>query len=604
MEAIYTDACMKCPAAVSDSRDLRYIRSRVKDEGLSFLTITLPNFARDFEQALEQGQVDRSHFRNFRKCGAIPAFLQGMLHRIFDRDTGRILNDTETADNTMAVPVIIEGIRQICYVFKKLELDCAPERVRASLLNFKEVERSFNSFELSAKSFSEFAMVSSCLWDNTILSLDITSATPRHGPGATSERANGNQKYDWRYWHSRLEPYSPFFGNAVTLGAAGDWEGFEAVEFLEEERELPVRVTPVPKTLKGPRIIAVEPACMQFVQQGLRDLIYDALEKGWYTRGHINFRDQGINQRLALSASRSQRFATIDLSDASDRVPKDLALMMFSANEDFMLAVDACRSRMAVMPDGETIGPLQKFASMGSALCFPVEAMYFYTVITLALLRVHDLPVTPSNCFTVTRDVYVYGDDIIVPSAYAGAVIETLQEYNCKVNSSKTFFKGKFRESCGVDAYDGEEVTPTYIRQPFDGRFQDKMLISWVKSANLFYMKGYWRAASLMFNTCERALGPLPYVSENASCLGRVSFLGYRSISRWNVKHHSFEVKGWCPEPVRRTDALDGYPALSKCLLMISSRTPGDVVDERHLESSALHGVVALKRRWVPAHIG
>lgn len=45
---IYLDACAKC-AVNSDYRDLRYIRSRVKDEGVSFLTITLPTFSKDFE---------------------------------------------------------------------------------------------------------------------------------------------------------------------------------------------------------------------------------------------------------------------------------------------------------------------------------------------------------------------------------------------------------------------------------------------------------------------------------------------------------------------------------------------------------------------------
>jgi hypothetical protein len=600
MEAVYNDACMKCSAPVSDLRDLIYIRSRVKDEGMSFLTITLPSFCKDFESCLAQGSVDHSLFRNFRKSGAIPAFLQGMLRRIFDRDTGRIFNDNETSTDFADVPVIIEGVRQVCNVFKKLELDCEPKRVRASLLNFKEIERSFKAFMLSAKDFTVFSEVSSCLWDNMVNSIDIDRCIPRHGPGATSERVSGNQKYTWKLWHQRLEPYFPFYGNAICLGAAEDWEEGLDVDFLEEHQELPVRVTPVPKTLKGPRIIAIEPCCMQFAQQGIRGELYSAIESYWLTRGHINFRDQKVNQSLALSASHRQDFATLDLSDASDRVPNDLALMMFSGNEELLHAIDACRSRMAVMPDGESVGPLQKFASMGSALCFPVEAMYFYTIIVLALLEKRNLSVTPRNCYIVSRNVYVYGDDIIVPSADAEAVVDALHKYNCRVNKSKSFWTGKFRESCGLDAYDGWDVTPTYLRKIVPtNRQQDDCLISWTKTGNLFYKKGYWRTASLLFSQVERTLGPLPYVSEESSCLGRNSYLGYRSAEKWDAKHHSLKVRGWCPTPVYRTDALEGFPALSKSLSMISTREKGEPIDERHLERTALHGAVALKRRWV-----
>jgi hypothetical protein len=72
--SIYIDTCARCVASVSDLRDLDTLRSRVKDEGLSFLTITLPDFCADFESALSSGQIASTHFRRFRKCGRIPSF--------------------------------------------------------------------------------------------------------------------------------------------------------------------------------------------------------------------------------------------------------------------------------------------------------------------------------------------------------------------------------------------------------------------------------------------------------------------------------------------------------------------------------------------------
>lgn len=76
-EAVYIDACAKCIADVCDSRDLETIRSRVKHQGVSFLTITLPNFYKDFERSVEVGYIDSTCFRAFRKHGTLPSFLKG-----------------------------------------------------------------------------------------------------------------------------------------------------------------------------------------------------------------------------------------------------------------------------------------------------------------------------------------------------------------------------------------------------------------------------------------------------------------------------------------------------------------------------------------------
>lgn len=601
---VYIDASAKCSADVSDLRDLETIRARIKEEGLSFLTITLPNFCADFEKSLSLGYVDSKLFRSFRKSRAIPAFLQGMLSRIFNHETGRIYDEHHNVNQHHGAcdsSIVVECVRQICLTFKKLELECTLPRVRSALASYVEIEQSVKMFSLPSEDADEFSKVSSVLWGNMLGAIRTDMLVPRHGPGATAERISGNRKYVWGNWHERLEPYFPFLGNAYPVSAYESKE-FEMVTLVNQGQEQPVRVTPVPKTLKGPRIIAIEPCCMQYAQQAIRSVLYDTIESSSLTAGHVNFRDQSVNQKIALSSSSTGRFATIDLSDASDRVPRDIALEMFRSNPDLLDAIDACRSTRAEMPDGTVIGPLAKFASMGSALCFPVESMYFYTICVAALLRGHNLPVTTANVRYVSRSIYVYGDDIVVPSAYADIVLDYLQKYNCKVNPNKSFVTGKFRESCGVDAYDGRLVTPTYLRQlrPENKR-QAGNLISWVSTANAFFKKGYWRTASFMFSKCERILGPLPYVSETSPGLGRISYKGTQSIGRWNGKLHRFEVKLWTPQPVYRTDELGGYGALVKSLLKLEGLQDLSVSrDSSHLERSALYGAVALKLRWVP----
>lgn len=603
VQRIYIDSCTKCVADVSDLRDLLTIRSRVEKEGLSFLTISLPNFCRDFERSLSIGFIDSTMFLGFEKIGSIPAFLQGMISLIFDRETGRVYDEGRDNQLRLAsdVPTLIKCVRQICLSLKKLEIPCTHKRVQASLASFTEIEHSFEMFIVSREDDAAFRDVSSVLWGNFMGALRVDKLIPRHGPGTTGESLSGNRKYSWLVWHNRLEPYFPVLDFTYGIGAVDSPE-FDLVAIVAENDEQPVKVTPVPKTLKGPRIIAIEPCCMQYSQQALRGSLCDALENFELTAGHINFRDQSVNQRLAMSSSIDGQFVTIDLSDASDRVPLSLVKEMFHSNPDFWGAIESCRSTRAELPDGTVIGPLSKFASMGSALCFPVEAMYFYTICVMALLECHDLPVSHANVFNVSRGVYVYGDDIIVPTTYATVVLDYLRKYNCKVNTAKTFLSGSFRESCGMDAYKGVEVTPTYLRtQTPENKQQARNLISWTATGNQFLRKGYWKTAHFFFSKVEEFLGRLPMVSEMSPGLGRVH-KGICSAERWSKKFHRFEVKAWIPRPVYRTDVLDGYGALTKCLLYLEglSQELRDV-DEHHLKRSAQFGAVTLIRRWVSA---
>jgi hypothetical protein len=558
-----------------------------------------------------------------------------MISQIFDQETGRIIDEKHTNNSgpnssepgvvTSDISTIVESVRQICLTFKKVEIECTPQRVQTALDNFAEIEQSFEEFSIPESDHAKFLAVSDVLWHNLVSSCELAECTPKHGPGATAERISGNQKYVWRRWHDRLEPYFHLVGQGYPNGLPAESNELEITSIIPQNQEQPVRVTPVPKTLKGPRIIAIEPCCVQFAQQGMRDLLYRKIESYWLTRDHINFSDQTVNQKLAISSSLTGQFATIDLSDASDRVPRSLALEMFRSNPDFRDAIDACRSSNAALPDGTIIGPLRKFASMGSALCFPVEAMYFYTICVVALLEIQNLPVSPRNVFNVSRGLYVYGDDIVVPATYAVFVLDYLRKYNCKVNDAKTFYRGNFRESCGVDAFAGYEVTPTYLRQMRpENKQQADRLISWAATANLFYKKGYWRTATLMFKELESILGNIPYVSEQSSAIGRISFLGFCSAERWNKDLQRFEIKAYVPSPVYRKDKLSGYSALSKCLT--SSDVPKErsvhvdarrrwtriaigaflsemypSIDVRHLERSARHGAVTLKHRWVPS---
>jgi hypothetical protein len=614
LHCIYRDACSKCTADVSDLRDLMTIESRVNSEGLSFLTISLPNFCKDFERCLAAGHIEPSAFPGFRKTGAIPAFLRGMLVQLFDQETGRLF-DVQSPCESDDSHVVVEAVRQICRAFTKLESPCTPKRVAKAIAGFVQTERDLSEFTVDNELHTKFSDTARFLWDICLSGFDPAECIPKHGPGTTAEGVSGNGKYSWQLWHERLEPYFPFLENAYSVSASLENE-FNIVSFAPVGKELPVKVAPVPKTQKGPRIIAIEPCSMQYVQGSIQSWLYARVESARMSAGHVNFTDQSINRQLALDASASQEYATFDLSDASDRVPLSLVETMFKAacGESSLLwdSIMACRSDHATLPDGTILGPLKKFASMGSALCFPVEAMYFYTCVVECLLWVQGIPVTRESVYDVSRSVYVYGDDIIIPRTNAVAVLNRLALYNCKVNFNKSFWNGNFRESCGMDAYCGQEVTPTYIRKfmPQDRR-QSDVFISLVETANHFYKRGYWRTADRLFEKIERHLGSLPYVGDDSSVLGRFTFLAnshtwtvFNSQSRWNDLYQRFEVKGWVEKPAYRTDELRDYAALQKCLLKLRSRAftfDPQPSDPLHLERTARYGVATLKRRWAPA---
>lgn len=596
--AIYKDGYAKS-AALPNVRDLQTIRSRVELEGISFLTITLANFGSDFDKSLDQGCIDSSCFRAFKKAphGQIPAFLQGIVSLVFDFVTGGLVDEPNTA--------AIEAVRQMSYCFKKITLDCTDSRVNNAYAEFKNCEQELST-ELDPGDCDNFRNICHVLWYGFLSDqeIDWKSIIPKHGPGATEERYTSNEKYSNLKWHKRLEQYFPLLDFAFPNIGWQSREEFEKSSLIPEEDEQPVRVIHVPKTLKAPRIIAIEPCVMQYAQQALSRLIIDKLGRFYLTSGHINFDNQEINRNIALTSSGDGQYCTIDLSSASDRVPLSLVKVMLADSPLLLEMILACRSTRARLPSGDIIS-LKKFASMGSALCFPIESMYFYTICVDALLRERGLPSTPKNILLVSRDVFVYGDDIIVPTDSAAAVVTNLQKYYCKVGLRKSFWTGKFRESCGMDAYGGEEVTPTYLRRlvPDKGQRSPESMISFVKTSNSFYKKGYWSASSILKTWVEGRIGKLPIVSESSAGLGLVSYMRGVTTTKWDNQYHCPKLWAWVASPVYRTDELDGHGALMKYFLNSQQDEKNilkpKIVDKKHLHRSARHGAVTLKRRWI-----
>jgi hypothetical protein len=579
---------------VSTTLDLKKLQGRVEHEGLSFLTITLPSFASDFQKSLEAGKVGPDLFSSFKKRGCLPLFLGGFMDRVFDRSAGLLLDEPDIDS--------IFAIRQLTLMFGKILLPCSDARVRGAMNKFILCEQEVREYDkkLSDEDREDFARLSSLMWAEVFSVVDEAvyygEITPHHGPGSTADRLRGNAKFDQREWPERLESVFPFLENALPNSRYHSL--LDHVDFLEPGTERPVRVVPVPKTLKTPRIIAIEPTAMQYMQQGIKDMIYDCIENP--ERYHlsfpfsrmIGFEDQIPNQDLALEGSLSSgNLATLDLSEASDRVSNQLVRLMLRNHPHLFEAVDATRSRKADVP-GHGVIRLAKFASMGSALCFPFEAMVFLTICLVGIERESKSQLTKKRIHTFLGKVRVYGDDIIVPIEYTHSVVNTLEAFGFKVNKDKSFWNGKFRESCGKEYYDGHDVSICRVRRTFPARRTDAQeVISLVALRNQFYFIGLWTTAGYLDGILKRLLGRFPSIHPSSPLLGRHTLLEYE-YSRMCDRLHSPLVKGYVVRSTPPASKVSGVGALLKCLL---KRSDEPFADSRHLERQGRPVAVNIK---------
>jgi len=570
----------------SSARDIQTMRERVEYEGDSFLTITLPCFASDFEKCLELGRIDSTLFVGFKKRGGLPAFLRGFLSQVFDESTAMLREQ----------PCItaIRAIRQLTLVFKKIERETTDARRRAAEAAYINCETDLEATEESLSDeqrhdFSRsFAWLYSDVLNDLTRSIERLEVKPKHGPGSTQDKLLGNRKWDLPKWTDRLEPLFPYARYCAHTWKPGSGYSFS---LLPVELEPPVKVVFVPKTQKTPRVIAMEPTHMQYVQQAIMTTLVPLLENSRIGASQ-GFTDQLPNRVKAREGSVRGNYATIDLSEASDRVLASLVNDALAPWPTVQEAVMASRSTRSELPSGKII-TLRKFASMGSALCFPIEVMTFSAIIFLAMRQAGGYSASEVLSTFAAGEVRVYGDDIIVPTDSVDYVEDFLETYGLRVNRSKSFSSGKFRESCGGDYYDGVEITPIRVRRDLPQRRQHvQELVSTCSTANQLADGGYSRAAEYLHKTVERILPLYPDVPRGSDLLGRWSYdptpVGYSK--KWHVPMY----RGYAPYSKAPKSILSGYRALFKALV----GQWNDPMYKDHLTHAGRPITFALKRSW------
>lgn len=419
---------------------------------------------------------------------------------------------------------------------------------------------------------------------------------PKHGPGATSERLSGNQKWTFPFWHDRLEYLFPFVEYGVP--SYSHWEESNQVQFLSPLEELPSRLVAVPKTAKGPRLIAIEPVCNQYMQQGIAGPLVECLEKGTLEKRQnlshwfLGFSEQWPNQAMAQIGSEDGSLATIDMSDASDRIPNWLVEELMSDYPHLNEGIQACRSTRVQLLDGEVI-PLSKFASMGSALTFPIEAMVFCAIAIESVLRASRVPISRGYIAKLRDQVRVYGDDIIVPTHTAEFVSSSLEDYGFRVNKHKSFWTGEFRESCGKEYWRGHDVSIVKVRKSLPSTRHDVAeLVSAVSLRNHLFKDGWESLTEALDVLLTRLLVWFPAVLETSPVLGRWQSTVHYQVDGSDQHLHAPFVKGFVKKPKIPENSISGIPALMKCLAE-SIDMPD--VDRDHLTRSGRPRAVSIK---------
>lgn len=567
------------------SRDKARLQHEIRQHGSQILTITLPAVGKSLDQALDKGLYlpIGAYLGKPRKGEKVPVFLRDLFVQVFDPTNGVLRCDP----NLEAVVTL----RQLLMGGKKLLLSCTTRRIFDEVQDFYRTEVSNRApsldwisddpLSISARLQPEngrigFADLCVNWWDDhegnpepeffkessgslCHSSLDelrrlqhtcdeIFSAmgdfseeeslVPKHGPGAVSDLKKGMSKYQFRDWPSKLECLYPYDEYAVhdflcseIIEGPGEWRN----------REVPSKLISVPKTQKSPRLIAAEPSQYQWIQQLLKQQLERKVLRS-SLNNCIAFRDQRFNQRKAVLGSIDGSNVTIDLSSASDRLTCWVVERASRSNPTLLDRLHASRTRwVRNAVDGRAFDylMLRKFSTMGSAVIFPLQSI-IYACIAIAAVRLSVERAEHRGCSVeeASLHVRVFGDDIVIPSDAYECMSRLLTDMGLKINIDKTFTGLNFRESCGVDAFRGVDVTPSYLRHVV-GSARVGDIYSLLEVSNNFWRRGYWHTATWLDSLAARWDHLIPVVDYRSTQLGRISFTGgsvTHLTKRWDPK--------------------------------------------------------------------
>lgn len=298
------------------------------------------------------------------------------------------------------------------------------------------------------------------------------------GPGRTATRSSSNAIPVMKF----TGPFSisqSLLGRLIQLIENGDFQ-YEDDPFLyaiikrgDYLIKSSVLYDMVPKTFKVLRGVSYEPDLDVYIQLAINGwMVAEVLPKfGIYIRpqevnGSIRHQPL-LHRQTVVAASREGLYATGDLSSASDLISRPDFEEHFEGTAFGHFVLGACTPATSFEKFGGGTYNMLRLGGMGNAIIFPLETLWFFSIIEEATREVVTNPsLVKSVCYNQSYMCSTYGDDLLYPSIAHENVQRRLTEtYPFIFNKEKSYAQGKFRESCGTDAYNGFDITPLKIKR-------------------------------------------------------------------------------------------------------------------------------------------
>lgn len=210
----------------------------------------------------------------------------------------------------------------------------------------------------------------------------------------------------------------------------------------------------VPKSYKTYRPVAPESAWRQAHLQAVKAAMERCVaESPWSAQ--LEIKDQDLNRDVAREGSISGHYATIDLSSASDRIPRVFIQYLFPKD-----VVDASMRYLARY--FEANGKKYKmwmWSTAGASITWITEHVFFFLLANQVTkeLAAWNVP--------FLRKPRTFGDDLIIDSRAFDLMHNILTRFNGKLSETKSYWSeaGGYRESCGAEYFKGEDTSSVYF---------------------------------------------------------------------------------------------------------------------------------------------
>lgn len=398
------------------------------------------------------------------------ADLRGNVHAVAVDDFVRAMTHTED-------PAVILQLLRFPKRFSPL---CADRLEKESLKEFKQLQNL--AFLRNRRNWDDYVIRSVALrcadllrgYEPLMRNPDKVFAYGEYSNGNStdaSDKALCNKLFSWRGRVIAPSIQYPAI-NTITIAhiQSCDWHpeefdyywDFPYIDHLGYKLEyvFGAMVNAVPKNYKSARIIAKEDSTRNYAMSAIRKEMLRCVTLNCRDRAHqpIVLEDQSPNQLAAFLGSMDSSYATVDLSSASDTIcvacarailPTPVYRDIQAMRAQFVLeqtdnGLKASRNNIWL-----TSGCTVTFVSMSTIL---VAAADFACDLYRMAYPEAEL-----------KDPIVYGDDCCVDTRVYDTFNEVITRLGFKVNEAKSFGPGTlYRESCGVEYYDGIDLSTKY----------------------------------------------------------------------------------------------------------------------------------------------